>query len=260
MALEESRPEAPLVVRLARVPAVVVRRAGHGWQTAVFLLFAGTVGLMALRPGAATIVLLALLPLIPIVVVAVVLVRLGTLGRRPALLRLGVDGVEVSYDGRRWFLGHHAVEAVDAGDDPNVSCLWITPREAAPLFLSLGVEARDAALARLERERRRFDGAAPSLAALARGDRPVDEWRRAVTALARQGASYREGAIGAQELVALIGDPRVSLDQRIGAALAIGASGSTALVERARLVAEGCVEEGVRRSLVAALEGTVLRR
>lgn len=93
--------------------------------------------------------------------------------------------------------------------------------------------------------------AAPTL--LDRGGRSLGEWKRRLAELARQAPDYRSVGLSRDELAAVLASARASTEQRIGAALALLATGDRGARERVRVVAETHEDDAVRDALTLAL-------
>jgi hypothetical protein len=89
--------------------------------------------------------------------------------------------------------------------------------------------------------------------ALARGDRTLADWRRALGQLARGGGGFREQTMTPEVLHRIVVDAAAPLERRVGAALALREV-DPAAGPRVRLAAEGSVEARARLALEAAAE------
>ena len=92
--------------------------------------------------------------------------------------------------------------------------------------------------------------APPRLALLARNRRDVATWRANLAALIQQDAGFRRSPLSHQDVEAILDDPTVNIEQRIGAALALEASDAEAARPRIRIAAEACAEPKARRALL----------
>lgn len=91
---------------------------------------------------------------------------------------------------------------------------------------------------------------------LARRARPAGEWRAHLESLT-SAASYRTGAVTARDLAAVIEDPSLSAEHRIGATLALHAAEPAEAFTLARIAAAACADEELRTALGQAAEGEV---
>lgn len=94
--------------------------------------------------------------------------------------------------------------------------------------------------------------AEPTGDVLARGDRTIAEWRRALGQLARAGGGFRQVTLAPEVLHRIVVDAAAPIDRRVGAALALREV-DPAAGPRTRLAAAGSAELRVR----LALEATV---
>jgi hypothetical protein len=90
---------------------------------------------------------------------------------------------------------------------------------------------------------------------LDRGGRSLAAWRAALVDLARAGSSYRVAGLSPDDLAAVVGSPEAAVDRRIGAAIALRASGHPGAGERIRIAAERCASARVRAALQRVSEG-----
>jgi len=177
--------------------------------------------------------------------------------RRPGVARaevtLGDDGFRLGGRGRPTFVSYHEIEEITV--DPIESRVVI--RVAAKRSVSFRVtDAREVADA-LETKRRMAaarQGAEP-LSALRREGREVLSWGRAARALLDSGG-LREGALTPQRLVELAEDGDASVEQRIGAALAL-ADAPEPLRVRVRVAAEGAARPHLAQAMTEAVDGEV---
>ncbi len=161
----------------------------------------------------------------------------------PPRVFMGRDGFLLMRLGRRKFIGYERVKSVQrapsgitiALDRREVLVLPLAPLDAIRGYFILNpidgwvrdphkVHARrEALVAQIETALLRFrDGESAELAGprlLERGTRSIAEWRSALT---RAGSpSYRDALLDAEQLVDIVENPQSSIDQRIGAAVAL---------------------------------------
>jgi hypothetical protein len=82
--------------------------------------------------------------------------------------------------------------------------------------------------------------------------RSVAEWRAALAGLLHGNAGYRIAAVGADDLIAMVGDASAPAPWRIGAALALRESDHPEARARVRFAADACADDEVRAALEAA--------
>lgn len=176
-----------------------------------------------------------------------------TLARRTASVTVGLDGIEIQRGGATRFvsladvadvhLTTAGVEIADAdGERTQLLARRGLPEDRIKAVVLRIREALDV---------RRRRGGAARVAALARGDRSVADWRSELRALAKRGGGYRAAAPSREELVDLLDDPTASAERRVGAALALAgaAEADPAARERLRVAADTCASPRLRVAL-----------
>jgi len=186
------------------------------------------------------------------VVGSVVFARLFTPGR----VVVGTDGLVLEGAFRRRFFPLASIENLeesrtgfdlvvrDAGGPRRVT---LVSGKGARAFAVAG-RVRDALRAR------RTDAEATASALIARGGRPVAEWREALRRLV-QGAGYRAERVSLDALVHTAGSATAPAEQRLGAAMAIGMGDDADAKKRLRVVVDGIANEKMRIALAQAAEG-----
>jgi hypothetical protein len=171
----------------------------------------------------------------------------------PTLVRVDAEGVAIARGGR--------VRLVP----------WSEVREIAADPGSLAIVRLDGARVRLAgptlaaAERARLEGLLEAglaavteplpdrTALLARGGRPIAEWRRALARVVER-EGYRSRGLSLEEAEAVLAAARAPASLRIGAAMAIAASGEPRGAERIRAVAADCPDPRLGAALRAAAE------
>lgn len=89
---------------------------------------------------------------------------------------------------------------------------------------------------------------------LERGGRSLPAWREELRRLASAGTDYRHDALSAEDVAAVLESPGASVEQRIGAALALVEGGCAEERPRIRIAAQASVDEATARALTAIAE------
>lgn len=92
------------------------------------------------------------------------------------------------------------------------------------------------------------DASATRMALLARGTRSFADWKRELAGRVRR-RDYRHAALAEGELEAIVGSASASVEQRLGAAIALREGGGEEARKRIRIAAEQCVNQRVRFAL-----------
>jgi hypothetical protein len=176
-----------------------------------------------------------------------------TVARRTASVTVGLDGIEIPRGGATRFVSladvadvHLTTAGVEIADADGERTLLLARRGLPEdRVKAVVLRIREA----LDVRRRR--GGAARVAALARGDRSVADWRRELRALAKRGGGYRAAAPSREELVDVLDDPTASAERRVGAALALAgtAEADPAARERLRVAADTCASPRLRVAL-----------
>lgn len=180
---------------------------------------------------------------------------------RPTWLHIGVDGIVVPGLLGSRFIPHAWIAATshETGGTGNAYHFVRIALAGARRAVTLPAATADEAMAIIERirsagEAMEAQGRARLLDALARAERPVPEWRRALSALLSRG-DYRKAGHDVEEVMRIVEDPLAPLEQRVAAALAARPHEDEALQRRIRVAAESCVEPRVRIVLEKAATG-----
>lgn len=122
-------------------------------------------------------------------------------------------------------------------------------------FIDEGTSRRDALYRRILDGMRSWSGAEPSPVALPldRRGRSVVEWREDLCRSVQR-SSYREESLDPGDLLRLLSDPASPLEQRVGAALALG---STPLDPPVRLRVQEVISSSAHDATRAALQGAL---
>jgi hypothetical protein len=177
----------------------------------------------------------------------------------PARLVVGADGVVVEHRFRRRFFPHEHIAALDLGMER--CALALTDGTEVPLKTRhLGPAQQETVRIRFEDARRAWQGGdveGTSLSALDRGGRSVATWRLALSAVLAQADGYRGRVLSRDELRDALGSPGVSIERRLGAALALVDAGEPEDRVRIRVAAEASAEPRVRVALEKAAAGAL---
>jgi hypothetical protein len=171
-------------------------------------------------------------------------------------VRIGTDGVSVQRFGRRRFIPRAQIEGVGVSR----GTLVFERRDGRLLTVqTAGPEEALTLQRRVEEALAAHESQAPAeaLAALDRSGRPVDEWRRAVEALIREGTGYRRAGIEADDLLLVVEDGAARPERRVAAAVALASRGDPAARRRVRVAAEACVSPKLRIAIAQAAEGDI---
>jgi len=181
----------------------------------------------------------------------------------PKRVVVGTDGVVTSWLFRKRFLRYEDVRGVRplANRLRGVSLIARTgrPMRLAARGFTVELEERRAAIVvqRLQqamKDHRRRQGAAGALPV--RGERPLDQWIRALRAAGSGGdADHRSAPILSDDLWQLVEDPAAEPEARAGAAIALGASLDPSGQRRLRIAAEATAAPEVRTLLQLAADG-----
>jgi hypothetical protein len=209
-------------------------------------------------PGSST-VLEVLAHVGVLALVSCLLVRLS----RFTEVTVGLDAVVVKGSFLRRVIPWSRIERIDAAGD-SVTLVLAPPPGSAPgarselvRLRSRGTRVPARALAsRLEEAHRLRALVVEDQVAsrLARAGRPLKDWRAAVVSLLQgQTGVYRSAAVRVEALRAIAESPAAPAEQRLAAAMAIGAAGDRALRASVRISAGGIVSRRLRIALREAL-------
>lgn len=170
------------------------------------------------------------------------------------VVRVGLDGIEISRGRRKRFIAVKDVEQIHAtsvGVELEVRRPLPGPTERVRLRC-WGVQ--QAALhARIHEVVRGFGTTAASTAQLARLDRQGRDlrgWTEALRRVASDDAGdYRRIGLAREDLARVLAQGDQPAERRIGAAIALASSGDTEERERVRIAAKACANEDLRAAL-----------
>jgi len=94
-----------------------------------------------------------------------------------------------------------------------------------------------------------------SLALLERGGRTVEQWRQSLAGLLNANEGYRTATLSAPELAELAAHPAAPIEQRLGAAMALGGKADEPTKARLRVAAECCASPRLRIAMEKLAEG-----
>lgn len=168
---------------------------------------------------------------------------------------VGADGVMHGWRWFRRFVPFDSVVKVDA--IPEYVCL----RRAGDRTTLVRTSPHDpnvtrALLRRIESARVRARETAMRLP-LAREGRSVSAWRTALAEQLREGHGYRRVPITHESAAAIVDDPTMPAELRIGAALALSTVDSADARARVRVVVNACASPRLRVALEHAAEGAL---
>jgi hypothetical protein len=175
---------------------------------------------------------------------------------RPLDVIVGTDGVVLQRAWTRRFIPYAALDSVALNTSSHVVLKMQSGREVT---IRKGDEAARRALCARIREamRAQGDGSTEGRAELdllePRG-KPLPAWREALRGLVARPGDYRRAGISEDILLSVVEDPDAAPERRIGAALALRASGREEAGPRIRVAAEACASERVREALERAAE------
>jgi hypothetical protein len=173
-------------------------------------------------------------------------------------ITVGLDGLRVTGVLRPMFVSYAHVQNVriatyEHGDQQFVGSMVVVDTDGAPLVLPLIGQSNEqvqALVDRIKRGRERYAAeAARALDVLERAGRSTREWLEALRKLPAAGG-FRAAALDSIDLQQVVSDPKVPLERRIGAALALRDDPEAR--KRVRIAAEQSAEPRVRVALEAA--------
>lgn len=174
------------------------------------------------------------------------------------VVRVGLDGIEIARGRRRSFLPLRVVRDVSmtlAGVE------LLVDGSARPIVLRCWGVQQAALFGRIQEVVRGFGGASASAAQLAQLDRRgrhLARWREDLRRLAAEdGGDYRRIGLAREDLARLLQQGDAPTERRIGAALALAASGDPGERERVRIAASASASEELRAVLAAIAEDEV---
>jgi hypothetical protein len=179
----------------------------------------------------------------------------------PTKVVVGVDGVLVSWLWRKQFIPMAEIVAVSADGSNRILLERSGGRRE---IIAVGshkarggvhTERRDLVLARIreawQSHRSRKTGADVATI-VARGERTLDDWKRALATLESGDAGYRQAALREEDLWRLVEDPRAGEDARAAAALLLRKGLDEPGRARVRVAAEATASPKLRIAFEAA--------
>lgn len=187
---------------------------------------------------------------------------------RARVLEIGRDGIAVRTGFRQdpTFVSFNRLVDAHADDDQVVIRLerrWQTRLDAGRRSSAQALARELKAHARAPRTTQSIPTPAepPSsrvgARATARSQRTRAQWKQALVRLVSETGHYRTPRLAISELVRVVEHPAVPVDERVGAAVAVAASGDRAAAKRVRIASDTFVEPAMKRALAAALEGDI---
>ncbi len=219
---------------------------GYGIATVLFVLLQGA-------PMFVLFVLLAHLDAVATTALAVgLLAAASLLGARllgPAEVTVGADGVSWKRGFSHGFVAFRELASVSTWHGNDIALrkhsgamVLITHSRRDPARAAGVVELIRAAMIRAS------DGGSATLSLLGREGRSVDAWREALRALV-QGGAYRVAGLTRDDLERALSNPEVTSEQRLGAAMALMATGAPESATRVRVAADACADDSLRAAL-----------
>jgi len=170
------------------------------------------------------------------------------------VVRVGLDGIEISRGARKRFIAVKDLEQVQlsmAGVELIVASPSPGEREIVTVHC-WGIQ-QAALFARIQEIARGFGASAASasqLAQLDRQGRDLPAWTEALRRVAADdGGDYRRVGLAREDLARVLSQGDQPPERRIGAAIALAASGDPVEKERVRIVAQACASEELRAAL-----------
>jgi hypothetical protein len=161
---------------------------------------------------------------------------------------VGADGIRIVGVLSPKFIPYASIRSVKREGVQGTWAMTVITNDGSQLLPVIGIskDQTDALVRRIEEGRARFaDRTARSIDALDRNARPLAEWREGIKAAMT--GSFREAALGTNDLEDVLADPKAPLERRIGAALALREDASGR--ERIRVAAETTADPRVRVAL-----------
>lgn len=199
-------------------------------------------------------------PALVFAMVAALLMYIFTLAFAPTTVRIGTDGVVTRWLGRTRFIEHARIQSAKTYDE----YIATKRQRGVRLVLTGGEEVRlptgqmdvgEAEAARLaqrieearEAHRRGATGGAADV--LARGDRDVAGWVKALRGIGAGAASLRSPAVPRDVLLRIVEDSRAAPLDRASAAVAAIESGDADVKKRVRIASEATASPELRVAL-----------
>ena len=181
---------------------------------------------------------------------------------RPTWLHIGADGVVVPGLLRNRFIPHAEITSASTtrggvGNAYNYVQIYLQKGN----FVVVPAANMDEAAAIVHRiltakHESRGQERARLLDVLARNERPIAEWKRALSGLVTK-SGYRTAGRDVEEVLRIVEDPRAPAAQRVAAALAARPHEDATVKERIRVAALASVEPKLRVTLEKASSGDV---
>lgn len=206
--------------------------------------------------------------------IAIPAIAAWILGTRPPEILVGADGVTTRGLLRRRFIPFRDIASVHVSRPPQGAATRSSPGLAVSLALRDGQVMRipvpagneDAATAIGWRIQLGLAASAEApdaparLALLAREARDLPAWRKKLAGVAGVDAGYRAVPLSRDDLEAIVEAPAATVEQRLGAALALRAlsaeEGAASSAPRLRVAAERCVSPRLRVALTELADGS----
>lgn len=196
-------------------------------------------------------------PSFPMVLLAV---PFSLLSAFPSKITVGVDGILMRWLWRKRFVPMSRVVSATADGSTRIR-LELTDGSFQTIYTannkrSGGVytQHRDLVLARIREAMRAYREMGPGAdvaTLVARGERTPAEWKKALSALGENDASYRQAAIREEDLWRVVEDPRAAADARAGAAHLLRKGLDADGKARVRVAAEATASPKLRVALEA---------
>jgi len=174
---------------------------------------------------------------------------------------IGIDGVSVKRALRRRFIPHEAIEKIthsfsSAGAEHMPSIELRLESESVHLPI-IGWSDSDVerVMTRFKHVERAKDEAAQRPAAsFARQGLSIEDWKARLRRMLSADPSFRGQRVSPDAASTVLSDPTATLEQRVGAALALREVDHDAAEEPIRFAAAACAEKPVRIALLSTLE------
>jgi hypothetical protein len=204
--------------------------------------------------------------LCPLVVLSISAVR----STRLPMVEVHAHGVRIVTHRREHFFPFEHIRAVessegalriflDGDEEKRIPVDGLSPARVEALAEAVRDARLHTAGTRSRRRTRHAPVEVPEIARLfERGGRSLAEWRAHVGRLLR-GSDYRSVGVDPEDVERVLGHPRATPQQRIGAALAVvhggDEQGKADVERRLRIAAEACDDEDASRALEALADG-----
>ncbi len=248
-----------ITVPLRRVIGPFV--SGVLWFFLFMFAISATLGVVGKNLDDAFLVSLGSTLLAPVLSVlgAFVMVRL----RKPRLT-VGIDGLRIKMGFKERFIPHRAITSVEMvpsaqGDLSGMVAGVLRVNTTTHGVLDLPIvgwsnEDVDRVVVRMREAMaaQQASGTDPAAEAFARGGKDVPTWRAEVLRAVSADGGFRTRRVSLQDAESVLSNVAAPLDQRIGAALALRASGTEGYAERIRIAADATADPHAARALALA--------